>query len=134
MDAITTTLLSLGGVIIGALLQFLLSRKGKKDEYFLNLRYEAYKDYIKAVAIIAASQSESEMATVHSKLADAKARIAIFGSKKAVQSIAELEKIGAVLIKPEALSAFENIIKEMRGPNNKADDGDIKMLLFGNKE
>jgi len=123
MSSITTTLLSLGGVIIGALLQFFLSRKGKKDDYFLNLRYEAYKDYIKS----AASRSNSEMA-------DAKARIAMFGSKEVICNIAELEKIGPVLIKPEALSAFTNIVKEMRGSDNKANDEDIKILLFGNKE
>ena len=124
-------LLPIAGIIIGALLQFSLSRKNKDYESFSNLKYEAYKDYLKAVSIIARSQSEAEIATVHSKLADAKARIAIFGSKEVIQNIAELERVGAVLIKPEALDIFEKIVKEMRNSKIKVSDKDIRILLFG---
>ncbi len=126
-----TILLPILGIIIGALLQSLLSRKNTSYESFSNLRYEAYKDYINAVAILARSQSEAEMATVNSKLADAKARIVIFGSKEVIQNIAELERVGNVLIKSKALLIFEKIVKEMRASKVKVPDKDMRMLLFG---
>lgn len=125
------------GVIIGASLQFLFSKKSENKKQQNLLKTTAYTDFLKANAGIAISQRFSEKKKEMENfilLTDAKARICIYGSESVIENIAEFERFGAVLDNPKAYKRFTSIVSEMRKDNLKGKDielSNISQLILG---
>jgi hypothetical protein len=69
------------------------------------------------------------LATVEA--ADAKARLAVYGTSSVIAGLARFEKAGAVLDNPNAIDAFVALVGAMR-QTDIAQAEDMKLVLFGN--
>ncbi len=87
-------ILPLLGVLLGAALQFWLSRASEEKKRIEALRSQAYADYLRAVALSAHLRSDEDLRDAHLNAADAKARIAVYGSVPVLRALAEFEETG----------------------------------------
>jgi hypothetical protein len=102
------------GVVVGATLQFLLSRVSESGKAKSALRVQAYVDYVACVADLAHPPESQLRAEVLSRLAHATTRIAIYGSSNVVSALADFEKAGAEILTPDQHAVFLVIISAMR--------------------
>jgi len=135
----TTALFSVIGLIIGAALQYMFTRHLDYQRHHRNLRTIAYTDYLKAISDSAhvVQRQSPEAREIVAKAADAKTRICLYGSKGVVTALAEFERTGAAMKTDAQVSAFSNLVSEMRedsGVKIQAPINDLQTILFGNIE
>jgi hypothetical protein len=120
-----------------------LSRRSETKKHLESLRTTAYVDFIRGIAGLAVLQKH----TVDSHeeflkgqeltilVADAKARIALYGSSPVVSSLAHFLRRGLVLDSPERARDFTAICQRMRGDTRPrpgtVTTHDVHFLLFG---
>jgi hypothetical protein len=120
----------------------LLSRRSETIKHIESLRTAAYVDFIRGVA----SLGVLSKATIPSKefalkqweflmlVADAKGRIAIYGTAPVVTALTEFVRGGSTLDSPERTAQFTSICQMMRNDSRpragRVADGDVHFLLF----
>jgi hypothetical protein len=127
-----TALLPVGGIVVGALLQFAFTRITERDKHVIVLRAQAYADYLRAVALSGHLRSDDDYAEVMRAAADAKARIAVYGTGRAIAALAAFERAGAALTSPTAQEAFIALVAAMRWPRTMVSSLDVRHVLLGN--
>ena len=128
--------LPLLGIVVGAMLQFLLSRTHEAEKQRQNLRMTAYVDYLRGVTMTSQAQQRSDKAEEtkgNALMADAKARICVYGADDTLRALAAFSRAGAQLSLREGADAFlslcEAMRREMRGSG--VDKDDVARVLFG---
>jgi hypothetical protein len=86
-------------------------------------------DYLRSVANLAHAENGVQAATARREAADAKARIAIYGTAETIAALARFEATGANLAASSALEAFVRLAATMRG--EAASEEDLRLVLFG---
>jgi hypothetical protein len=126
------------GLGLGAALQYYSARTIERNRHFDELRSRAYVDFIRAVAATAIGGKDWDSTTAAdalADLADAKVRIALYGSDEAVKSLAQFCRTDQQLGSPEAQESFIRLTTAMRkdalrpGVNDIAEQ-DVKTILF----
>jgi hypothetical protein len=119
-----------------------LSRRSETIKHLQSLRIAAYVDFIRGVAGLGVLQHESIQSKEHfvkglelkMLVADAKSRIAIYGSESVASSLAQFLRGGNVLDSPERARAFTAVCQRMRGDTRpklgEITDSDMHFLLF----
>ena len=131
MGDFVVILLPLLGVVIGASLQFVLGRAAQRRSDLERERVTAYVDYLRAVAAAAHLRSDEDLRDADRDAADAKSRIAVYGSASVVAALAQFERGGRVLSSDKSIATFVDLIEAMRpGKVNRAD---IALLLVGER-
>jgi hypothetical protein len=125
-----TAILPLIGVAIGALLQHWLSRNAEARKQLELLRSQAYVDYLRAVAKAAHASSSDAQRSALADAADAKARIAVYGSARVVQALAAFEQAGPTLDNPRSIACFLAVVSAMRIQAGAASTDDLKAMLI----
>jgi ATP-dependent protease HslVU (ClpYQ) peptidase subunit len=135
--AILASLMGVLGVIVGASLQYFFNKRVELVKQNQSMKIAAYVDFIKAVAGITLSQrhqdkeKELEFTIL---LADAKARIAIYGTKEVTEEMANFFQLHGALISPEALTSFTRLVQTMRqqtiGSSEAGMENAIQHVLF----
>jgi hypothetical protein len=126
--------LPLAGGFLGALFQSWLSRKAETEKRIELLRSEAYADFLKAVAAAGHLRSDDEHVAARRGLADAKARIAVYGSAAIIKALAKFDQGGAVLDNQDSASRFVALVSAMRPDEGKHLDQDISIALLGSSK
>lgn len=120
-----------------------LGRRSETIRQLQILRTAAYVDFIRAVAGLAALQKEPVQEREHflkgseliMLLADAKSRIAIYGSESVVSAMANFLRAGSILDTPERAREFTAVCQRMRNDGRSkpgaVTDHDVHFLLFG---
>ncbi|MBZ5695416.1 MAG: hypothetical protein LAN36_08635 [Acidobacteriia bacterium] len=120
-----------------------LGRRSETIRQLQTLRTAAYVDFIRAVAGLASLQKETVQQREHflkgwelkMLLADAKARIAIYGGEAVVSSMASFLRGDPILDSPERAKEFTAICQKMRDDSRpkpgEVNDRDVHFLLFG---
>jgi hypothetical protein len=116
------------GALVGAVMQYWLSRSVESRKQLQLLQSQCYVDYLKAVTKSAHAQTENAVRLANAEVADAKARIAVYGTPEVVAALARFEETEAVLDNPSANAAFVSLVGAMRLTKAKAED--LKLLLF----
>jgi hypothetical protein len=98
--------LPLVGVALGAILQHWLSRNAEDRKQLLALRREAYVDYLRATTKIARAKDSDSAWNARTALADAKARIAIYGTTSVLHAMSTFEATVAAIRGDEGRRAF----------------------------
>lgn len=129
MNNFAAAILPLLGVVLGAVLQFLLSRAAEKGKHHEMLRHEAYSSYLSAVAACAHAGSDEDKASAWKMAVDAKAKILVYGSLRVIEALAQFEKSDAALDNPQSVSEFVPLISAMRPTKEAVCDDDIKVIL-----
>ena len=128
MNAISTVL----GIVVGAILTFLFTRRHEYEKQRRLLVTEAYSDYLRAIADGAHLNLESNEAEIFARLAAAKTRICLYGSNDVVRLLAAFEKAGGVIGTSEQRHVFASLILAMRG-NSKVESSDLETVVFGDR-
>jgi hypothetical protein len=124
-------------LVVGALLQHLLSRSAESRRHLTSLRSEAYTDYLRCLADSARIRGDvNRREELFARAADAKTRVSIYGSPKAVTALAAFEKAGARIDTPQSVEAMMALAAVMRretaGASGKISPDDLQIVLFGN--
>jgi len=133
---LTIAIISFFGVVIGASLQYLFTRYLENQRHYRSLRTQAYTDYLKG-ASERAHFGIKPQSQVKQKIADAKARICLYGSTAAIQALALFEKLGATMNSDQERNAFTSMVLIMRndsGSQSGARIEDLKIVLLGNHD
>lgn len=125
-----TTFLPLIGLVVGAVLQYWFSRAAESRRQLQLLQSQCYVDYLKAVTRAAHSATPEAARLAMADAADAKARLAIYGSSRVIIALARFEKVGPVLDNPSSLDAFIALVAAMRADDKFIDPSDLKLILF----
>ena len=138
-ETLLLALLPLGGVLLGASLQYLFSRSVEAQKQFRLLRSEAYTDYLRAVAKLAhiGGKDRTKQTEGFAEAADAKARISIYGASDVMNKLAAFERNGAIINSDAAVIAFLELCEEMRKESpgtGRVGKSELRWVLFGNAQ
>lgn len=126
------------GILLGASVQFFFNKKTEDSRHLKLLQTQAYVDFMKGLSGMGRAQffkdkeKEKEFTIL---LADARARISIYGSERGIKKLAELfRKYDAVSSESE-IAAYSELIKIMREESLKKSDFvsnfEIGEVVFG---
>jgi hypothetical protein len=129
------------GALVGAVAAYWFSLRGEARKNYQNLRTDAYVDFIRSVAMMASANRNHDTAKAieaSTLVADAKARIAIYGSQAVANELAGFFANHAVLNSEAALSSFVQVVALMRsetpGGTKSLESSSLRQLLFGSEE
>jgi hypothetical protein len=126
-------LLPILGVAVGAFLQHMLARSKERDSQLTQQRQVSYADFLKGVAN-AAHRPTTE---VSAQIADARARMAIYGSNAVLERLAAFDELGATLTNDTSRRAFLLMTEQMRTESSfgfsALKDGVLSTILFGGR-
>src|SRR5437764_10775711 len=126
----TVAVLPLVGVVLGAALQFWLSRTAERGKHIEALMSEAYSDYLRAVAASRHLRSDDDLVEAFKAAADAKARIIVYGSSSVIKALARFEESGAELSSEQSSANFIALISETRPNKAAVPYRDIRLVLL----
>jgi len=124
---------SLLGIAVGATLQYLFSRYLEERKHNRLLQTQAYADYLRAVSDTRHLSLNVREEDVLTRLADAKTRICLYGSKHVVELLAKFEQHGSVIGNEMQRCAFIALIAAMRG-DSKVERAELEIILLGPDE
>lgn len=137
MDTLIAVCGSIVGVVVGVVLQSLLSKRDQQDTRLAEWRNMAYTDFLNAAALVATAQRHGktdEIADHLARLADAKTRICIYGDAQVIKELAEFWRHGATLQTESEILSFTRVCLKIREslniPGAKIYSPDISQLLF----
>ncbi|ATA20533.1 hypothetical protein [Gibbsiella quercinecans] len=143
MLAALTPYLAIAAAIVGASLQYLFTRHIEQIRAQREMKTKAYMDYLKGVCeqaqvsrIEDPKQAREKLTEAFTIVADAKARICLYGADKVVHSFAEFEKLGASMGTEEQRRAFIAMAAAMRkdaGLSTTVSLDDIGVVLLGKR-
>ncbi len=134
---VITAILSLVGLVMGAVLQFLFSRYLDARKHQRELRAKAYADYLQCVsehANLGHQRQSVEGRQLGAKTADAKCRIALYGASAVISAFAKFERLGATMNTEEQCHAFASMVAAMRDDalgNSSVKHADLTVVLLG---
>ena len=131
MDNWAIAIFPLVGVALGAGLQFWSSRAAERKKHADLLQSQAYADYLRAVAAAGHLRSGEHLRDAHRDAADAKARIAVYGSAEVIKALASFEDAGAVVTDGPAGEAFISLVARMRTGDKAVPRHELELLLLG---
>jgi len=118
-------------------MRYLYGKRAEASKQFQTLKNQAYVNFVKSVAGMASAQrfknkeKEFEFLIL---LADAKARIAVYGDKEVIEGIAAFYRTHGLLATPEAMLSFVEVVQKMRKQAVHKDESvivkEISQLLF----
>ena len=124
-------LLPLAGAFLGTLLQSWLTRNAERKKQVDLLQSEAYADYLKAVTALGHLRSDDELVAGRRALANAKARIAVYGSDTVIKALARFDQTDRVLDNENSAAAFVRLVSAMRPNHARTVEQDIRIALLG---
>src|SRR5258706_14489797 len=102
--AVIAPIFSIIGLVIGSVLQRRLQKTSEMFKVQQSLKIQAYVDFLRSVANIAIAKQRKE--NDFALLADAKARITIYGSQVVIEALANWARGGEALDNPERTRKF----------------------------
>ena len=143
MFAALTPYLAVLTAILGACLQYFFTRHIEQTRALREMKTKAYTDYLKGVCeqaqisgIEDPKQAREKRTEAFTRVADAKARICLYGADEVIHSFAEFEKLGAAMGTQEQRQAFVAMAVAMRkdaGLSAVTKMDDIGTVLLGKR-
>jgi hypothetical protein len=118
-------------VVVGATMQYWLSRSAESQKQIQLLHSPSYVDYLRAVTRAAHASSPEAVHLAQAQAADAKARMAVYAPSGVIAALARFEEAGAILDNPRTRGAFVALVSAMRQKRGKAQADDLSLVLFG---
>jgi hypothetical protein len=129
MTLLDSLILAVASAFGGAFIKHLLDRRAERRRQAQEVRFAAYVDFLKAVAGLAQERTRENLA----QAADAKTRIAIYGSKSVAEQLSRFLAASGSLATGEGRDSLVPVVETMRREARCGDlsRADIKNLLFG---
>lgn len=132
-------LLLILGIAVGILVYRVLNGGAASSGFNADQRTSAYADFINAATAIASAQRQNRREQVQEqlqKLADARARICLFGDPPIIRLMSDFWNSGASLQTESEILAFSRLCLEIRkalGVNGNLSLGDVSQFLFSHE-
>jgi hypothetical protein len=134
-DTIVGAIIALSSGIAGAFLQAIVSRRSEYIKAGRQARYDAYADYFKGVAQLSHGSDHS---SAHATIADARGRIALYGSKEVVVAMSKVFEHGSGLRSVAARHDLSAMLAAMRADvlwiDPAVSDQALVSVVFGAEE
>ncbi|ELI6433642.1 hypothetical protein NUT31_09255 [Aeromonas sp. BC14] len=134
-----TTIFSLVGLVVGAVLKFLFSRHLENKKHQRDLRAKAYANYLLCVsehANLGHQRNSNGGRQLGAKTADSKCIISLYGAPAVISAFAYFELLGAAMNTNEQCSVFTNMMAAMRkdalGSSSVA-QANLEAVLLGSR-
>jgi hypothetical protein len=129
-------LIAFAGALIGGVIQAANQGRLAQGEYLRRQKADAYIKYYEGIARLAHAKNDAEAKLAYSIIAEARARIAMYGSTDVVKKMAAVFRLGP--IKRADMAQHAALIKAMRFDASRL-PGDVPIeaafeLLYGNAE
>jgi hypothetical protein len=119
---------------VGAIFGAFLTRRTEKFKHLQELRSAAYVDFVRGVSSAAERAQSGSMNDEHSiaRVADSRARIAIYGGKDVIHSLSKFIVLGGQTCNPDGMQAFAALCGSMRHETGReqVSTEDIKRILY----
>jgi len=125
-----STLFTLIGIAVGAILTYLFTRSHEHEKHYRLLQTAAYSDYLRCVAESSHLSLQSDEADLFARAADAKTRICLYGSQDVIALLAAFEREGGIIGNAQQREAFVRLVQVMR-VSSTAQISDLEVILFG---
>ena len=132
MESLLLALLPIIGVIIGAFLQHLFNKGSNAEKQQTELKNAAYVDYLRSMAKSAHAISVDEQRSAIMDAANAKARIAVYGTPSVISALAKFEDAGAELKNEHSIDCFLELAQNMRNKKVLSNQDLFKILIGKN--
>ncbi len=133
LQLLLQTTVTFAAASLGAIFGAFLTRRTERFKHLQELRSAAYADFVRGVAT-AAEQSKARNPTGEgiALVADARARIAIYGGGEVVHALSEFIARGAQTCNPQGMKAFAELCASMRAETGREHlpAEEIARLLF----
>ncbi|MGB7585521.1 MAG: hypothetical protein WBM11_11795 [Terriglobales bacterium] len=118
------TVVTFVAATLGAFLGAFLTRRTERFKHLQELRSASYTDFLRGVANAAGGKA---------LVADARARIAVYGEESVVRSLSHFLALGGQTQNDEGTRAFAELCQSMRAETGRESVPveDIMRLLFG---
>ena len=132
-----SAILSIVGLVLGAVLQFLFTRYLDNKKHHRDVRSKAYADYLLCVskqANMGHQRQSTEGRLLGAETADAKCRISLYGAPSVIAAFAKFDRLGATMNSDEQCRAFTDMVLAMRQDTlggTLVDHSDIEVVLLG---
>lgn len=132
-----SAILSLVGLVVGAVLQFLFTKHLDNKKHHRDVRSKAYADYLLCVskrANMGHQRQSNEGRQLNAETADAKCRISLYGAPTVVTAFAKFDRLGATMNTDEQCRAFTDMVLAMRQDalgDALVDPSDLEVVLLG---
>jgi hypothetical protein len=136
-DLVNSAILSLVGLVVGAVLQFLFTKHLDNKKHQRDVRSKAYADYLLCVskqANMGHQRQSNEGRQLNADTADAKCRISLYGAPPVVTAFAKFDRLGATINTDEQCRAFTDMVLAMRQDalgGALVDPSDLEVVLLG---
>ena len=129
-------LIAFTGVLASAIIQYYLGRRNELNKKTLEIKSEAYIDFINIVSSISSSNKHDEKRNLEqlTNLTQSKSRIVLIGSNEVVTTLHQFFSKFGVLNSPDAQESFSKIVLAMRSDLAGDKSLDFKVVsetLFG---
>ena len=135
--SIVTAIIGILSVLLGVTTQYYFTRRVEFSKHYQDRRTQAYVDFIKATAGMTIAQRRDATRELEFVIlmADARARIGIYGSRSVAAAMADfLRNYHGALVSPPALASFVGIVTAMRSETPSGEEvieyPDMGQLLF----
>jgi hypothetical protein len=128
MSTLIPSLLTLLGVVVGALLQFFISRRIAREGKYLDKRVESYADYMAAIG----KSGRPGVPDEEAELMVARAKLLAYGHDRVVQALSTFDRLGGYVKSEEQKKAFVSVIREIRrdvGGNSLTDEDLFRIVM-----
>lgn len=98
------------GVVIGAVLQFVLGRRTKREGVQLDQKVSAYVDYFKHRMALGTDDSPK----AYADLLGSQARVALYASPRVLRAFADFERAGGIAATEAQQDAFLQLLQAIR--------------------
>src|SRR5690242_16797487 len=105
MDGLVVAIVGFLAAIAGGVLQAWSTRRFERERFGRQARYDAYADYFRAVGKLSFANSASATDEAHAAIAEARGRVALYGSPNVVSAMAAAFRHGKDLHSEQAWPA-----------------------------
>ena len=136
LSSLSNIILPIIAIIVGATVQYYVSKASEDRKVQQNLRTQAYVDFLRGSAGLAIAQREGDKTREKDYailLTEARVRITVYANKEVIAAVANFFRAGGKLNTKEQMRLYLAICGEMRKqgmPKDSPADKDFAQLLF----
>ena len=119
---------AVASAIIGGVLQALFQKRQAREQATRQQKTDAYASYFKGVALLSHAQSEHEIAQGNAIVAEARGRVALYGSREVIEAMTAAFRCGPV--SNDDMAVHAQMIRAMRADTNLGNGEASDLALF----
>lgn len=135
IDPFLVALVGFFSAIAGGLVQAWAAKNFEREKFGRQARHDSYAAYLKAIGQLSFALDNEARGTAHASIAEARGRIALYGSPRVVSAMAQAFRHGSdlhsELARPDHIEMIAAMRADVDPRARRAIDRDLFELLYG---